>query len=127
MSQIITRALDNNHDILFGQNHNNFLVDIDAVAQIIDCSLLLFQGEWWKDKALGLPLFQQILGSMNGYNATLISDLIRVVIMQAAPPFVIRVSNVSASYSTDGTFKYSSTAETVFGPIQVAVSLPAGA
>lgn len=56
------RALDSNGDYRFGKSIQDFLTDVEAVAQAIKTNLLLLQGEWWEDTSAGLPLFQNILG-----------------------------------------------------------------
>ena len=56
------RRLDSNYDYSFGQGRNDYLTDVDAVAQATQTRLLLFLGEWWEDINDGLPMFQSILG-----------------------------------------------------------------
>jgi hypothetical protein len=46
---ISVRKLDANHDPIYGNGVADFLTDLDAVAQLIDTSLLLLQGEWWNN------------------------------------------------------------------------------
>ena len=114
---ISIRGLDSNHDPLYGNGQGNFINDIDAVAQIIQTSLLLFQGEWWKDLNEGLPLFQSILGSNSGKKSDAISLLIQNVILSV--PYVTGVQNISTSYNTARAFSFSCEALTQFGIVTV--------
>lgn len=115
---ISIRALDTNHDPIYGNGAAAFLTDVDAVAQIIQTRLLLFQGEWWADLTDGLPLFQSILGSSNGSKDTVISDLIRSRI--AETPYVNEVGTINVSYdSIARQYTFSCTVETAFGTLTV--------
>lgn len=118
MPTISIRALDTNHDPIYGNGANAFLTDLDAVAQIIQTRLLLFEGEWWSDLGDGLPLFQTILGSNNGKKTTVVSDAIRTVI--EASPYVLNVSAIYTEFNA-GTRQYTFACqvETSFGPLTV--------
>jgi hypothetical protein len=79
---ISVRKLDANHDPIYGNGVADFLTDLDAVAQLIDTSLLLLQGEWWNNLAVGLPLFQQIIGTSGvGNNPQIAALLIQQTIL----------------------------------------------
>lgn len=121
MSQplISVRALDVNGDPIYGNGQNNFLNDIQAVAQIIQTSLLLFQGEWWGDLNEGLPLFQSILGSNNGKKTDAISLLIQNVILNCCPPFITGVKDIVTTYSTNRQFNFACVVDTQFGLINI--------
>jgi hypothetical protein len=115
---ISVRKLDTNHDPIYGNGQADFLTDRDAVAQLIDTSLLLLQGEWWNDLAAGLPLFQRIIGvSGVGNNPQIAALLIQHTIMNV--PYVNAIANVQLSYDplTRG-FTYSCDVYTAFGTIQ---------
>lgn len=114
---ISIRALDSNHDPMYGSGQANFLVDIDAVAQIIQTSLLLFQGEWWADLSEGLPLFQSILGGNNGKQANAIILLIQNVILGV--PYVLSIQNINTSFTTNRVFTFSCEVVTQFGTVTV--------
>jgi hypothetical protein len=77
---MIYRRLDSSGDYTFGQSKQNFLNDINAVAQAILTRLRLLKGEWWEDTEDGLPLFQQILGA-RGTNKKVVDSLIRLRIL----------------------------------------------
>jgi hypothetical protein len=115
--QISIRQLDSNHDPIYGNGQNNFINDIDAVAQIIQTSLLLFQGEWWADLGDGLPLFQSILGSNNGKNSDAIALLIQDVILGV--PFVTGVENIVSVFTTNRKFEFQCQVITAFGQLTV--------
>jgi hypothetical protein len=114
---ISVRKLDANHDPIYGNGSADFLNDIDAVAQLIDTSLLLLQGEWWDNLAAGLPLFQQIIGvSGVGNNPQIAALLIQQTIMQV--PYVNSITNVSLIYDPiSRSFTYSATVYTAFGQV----------
>jgi len=57
------RALTASGDYSFGQGSDNYLVDSRAaVAQEVQTTLLLFQGEWFLDTTVGVPWFTQVVG-----------------------------------------------------------------
>ena len=70
------RRLDINGDYTLGRNLQNFLMDIDAVAQAIKTRLLLLYGEWWEDLTDGLPLWQRMIGSVGSDENKQVLDLI---------------------------------------------------
>lgn len=114
---ISVRQLDAFHDPLWGNNQNNFIVDLQAVAQIIETSLLLFQGEWWENLNEGLPLWQSILGSNNGKKADVVSLIIQTRILQA--PYVLNITNITTVYSTNRNFSFVCDVNTAFGTLTV--------
>lgn len=62
MSTIRVRRLDENWDPVYGNGKGDYLLDGDAVAQIIQTRLRLWLEEWWENQDLGLPMMQKILG-----------------------------------------------------------------
>lgn len=112
MATISVRALDANHDPMYGNGQQNFLTDLAAVQQIIDTRLLLFEGEWWADLNDGLPMFQQIAGK----NPQAASLLIQARIL--GTPYVTSIDTISTSY-VNRAFKFSCQAYTPFGTITV--------
>lgn len=118
MATISIRGLDANHDPIYGNGPDAFLTDLDAVAQIIQTRLLLFQGEWWANLTDGLPLFQTILGTDNGKKTTVVSDAIRAVI--ETTPYVIGVSAIYNNFdSTSRQYTFACQVETTFGSVTV--------
>jgi hypothetical protein len=67
------RRLDKNGDYTMGLT---FLTGTLAVSQAIKTNLKLLYGEWWEDKAKGLPLFQNILGQSGRQENVGASDLL---------------------------------------------------
>jgi hypothetical protein len=114
---ISVRQLDANHDPLWGNNQNNLIIDLQAVAQIIETSLLLFQGEWWENLKEGLPLFQSILGSNNGKKEDAVALIINTRILGV--PYVLSIFNIVTTYSTSRLFTYTSYVNTQFGVLQI--------
>ena len=62
MSPTITvRALDSNGEPRYGNGTADFISDAQAVRQNILTTILLLQGEWWINTAVGTPLFQALV------------------------------------------------------------------
>lgn len=81
-----------------GQNLQNLISGVDAVAQIIRSTILLLQGEWWAARNRGLPLFQEILGRSNttqGVGLILQQQILTV-------PFVQGIQNLVVVFSGNG-------------------------
>lgn len=119
---IIVRKLGPNRDPIFGNGIACFLTDLYAVAQIIETSLLLFQGEWWNATNVGLPLFQQIIGKAANNRQAIIALLIQQTIIQSSQ-FVTGITNVQFKYnSATRMFSYACIAQTSFGTVAVTFS-----
>ena len=118
---VIVRKLDSNNDPIYGAGILCFLSDLDAVAQIIKTSLLLFQGEWWNDLTIGLPVFQSIVGKAENNRQAVISLLIQQVILGVE--YVTAISNVQFLYtSSNRSFSYACNVQTQFGNVTVTYS-----
>jgi len=118
---VIVRRLDANHDPVYGSGAADFLTDLEATAQIIETSLLLFQGEWWNNLQAGLPLFQSIIAQPENNRQATIALLIQQVIF--AVDFVTGITNVVVNYtSATRQFTYSCNVQTAFGTVAVAYS-----
>jgi len=122
MASILVRALDADGDIQWGQGKGNFLVDSEAVAQLIATRLRLNQGEWWADKLEGLPLWQKILGASSPVsNAGKIGLLIQKRVQ--ATPFVTGMSGIASKFDPrTRVFSYSANVHTEFGMMKVTTS-----
>ena len=124
MSTITVRALDPiTFEPQMGNGQNNFISDRDAVIQIINTRLRLFEGEWFLNLLDGLPMFKlnssipAILGgSGSSVNLQLIINTISSRISQS--PYVTAMSSVTATYQ-NRQFKYSATVQTQFGTVTV--------
>jgi hypothetical protein len=105
-----------------GQGLQNFLSDLDAVAQIIRSTLLLLQGEWFANLSIGTPLFQSILGVPN--TTAGVGLILRARILSV--PYVNDIENLVVTYSgTSRQYSFSCLVLTQFGSIPISsVPLP---
>jgi len=118
---VIVRKLGPNFDPLYGNGIACFLTDLAAVAQLIETSLLLFQGEWWNALNQGLPLFQSIIGKAQNNRQAIISLLIQQVVLNVE--YVTSISNVQFLYtSANREFSYACYVQTAFGTVAVTYS-----
>ena len=87
------RALTPTGDMSFGQSSVNFFVDVPrAVAQCIQTTLKLWQGEWFIDQSAGVPWAQNVLGKNTaGYYDLVIQHAITGV------PGVVNLVSYSSS------------------------------
>lgn len=94
------RKLDDNYDYVFGNNGDDFLIDVEAVAQRCRTRLLLLLAEWWEDEADGLPLFESILNQRNTDQGRLAADtVIREVII--GTPGVTQILTYDGDYDLE--------------------------
>lgn len=118
---VIVRRLDENHDPVYGSGAADFLTDLEATAQIIETSLLMFEGEWWNDLTAGLPLFQSIIAQPENNRQATIALLIQQTIL--AVKYVTGLTNVQINYtSATRQFTYSCNVQTAFGTVGVTFS-----
>lgn len=120
MATITTRKLDPvTWEPLFGNGVDNFLADIDAVAQIIKQRLALLQGEWWADQSDGLPFWQSIAGYRGaGNNQQTVALLIQNRILET--PYVNSITGLQTTYDpTKRAFTFYAVVQTQFGPVAV--------
>jgi hypothetical protein len=127
MATITYRKLDATGDPLFGNGQNNFVSDLEAVAQAIGTRLALYEGEWWEDLSTGTPLFQKILGQGA---APLDQQTSALLLKQriSGSPYVLSVTNVQYVYNraTRGS-SYVAYVLTQFGTLQVTFTPPGAA
>lgn len=57
---MLSRRLDDNHDMTFGGGLANFATRSEACAQNVRTRLMLIQEEWFLDITNGVPYLQQI-------------------------------------------------------------------
>lgn len=57
----LTRIMDSNDDMTFGQGLQNFATGAQACAQNVVTRLRTFMGEWFLDTSFGTPWHQDIL------------------------------------------------------------------
>ena len=114
------RKLDENGDMVFGSGRNDYLTDIEAVRQACKTRMLLLQGEWFENKADGLPFFQQIGGSFNNLDA--IKKIIRERLQSTAK--VISVTNVEVNLDRDSRLlSFSANVQTEYGSFDMNMSV----
>lgn len=117
MSTIKVRKLDNYRDPVFGGGKNDYVTDIDAVAQIIQSRLLFFKGEWWEDLEDGLPMWQSILGA-SGNNKKLVDAMIQKQVLDT--PYVNGIDSVDSSFDPESrSYVFSAVVNTEFGQLQI--------
>jgi hypothetical protein len=120
MAATITyRRLDANWDPMCGAGQNNFVTDIDAVAQAIATRIKLLSGEWWANLNAGMPLLQQMLGAPGSSKHL---DTVALLIKQRieGTPFVLGVSSIATAWdSTSRAFSFSCNVSTQFGTLSV--------
>lgn len=90
-----------------------FLTKAAAVGQAIYTRLKLFMEEWWEQLDDGLPLFQNILGTIgHPDNIKGVDLLVQARIIET--PHVSQITNFQSTYE-DRTYKFQCMAETDFG------------
>lgn len=90
---MLYRTLDENGDYSFGNNKQDYIGGVDAIAQAIQTKVLLFYGEWWENIGIGIPMFQSIIGQMNPEALKISSSLLITQRIQEIPE-VKSVNNV---------------------------------
>ena len=115
--------LDSGYDPVFADGTS--LTGTQAVAQAIMTRLKLFFGEWWENLALGLPVFQSMLGQLGSQRGL---AAINLAVQQniLGTPYVTGVVDVTTSFP-NGQFRFTATATTAFGQVTVSNVPGAGA
>lgn len=116
MSTISVRRLSPTGDPTRGQGLQNFLTDLDAVAQIIGTRIKLLYGEWWEALNQGTPLFQSILGVAST------SDGVALLLRQRiiGTPYVTDIEDMVVVYvGAARTYAFSCNVQTAFGTVQI--------
>ena len=99
------------------------LTNTTAVSQAIQTRLNLFLGEWWENLALGLPVFQSILGQLGSPQGLTAMQLAIQQTIQGTP-YVTSVVSTSVTFE-NGQMGVSYTVQTTFGQVTGAVNTPA--
>jgi len=108
-------------DIAYGQGSANYLVDSRAaVAQEVQTTLLLFQGEWFLDITAGVPWFTQVAG----VGTIPIYDQVIKQAIQGVQGVTAIVNYSSILDRVTRALTVTATINTQFGITQVQVSLP---
>jgi hypothetical protein len=115
-ASILVRKLDANGDPVWGNGQLDFVSDSEAVQQLTQTRLLMFQGEYWANKQDGLPLWQSILGVPE--NTQAISLVIQKRILGTA--FVTGLQNLSVNFNRQQrSYSFSVEENTQFGKVQL--------
>jgi len=110
------RKLDANGDYTFGHGSADFLVNSSAaVAQAVQTTLLLAQGEWFLDVTVGVPYNSQILG----YNTQSLYDSVIKQVISNVQGFVSFSSYSSTLNPRTRVLTVSAVINTQFGIAQV--------
>lgn len=105
------RALTETGDYSFGQGANNYLVNTpQAVGQLVQTTLLLWQGEWFLDTLAGTPWLQQILGV---FSLKSVVDMIIQGVITSVPG-VTKIVNYNSTYVTVRGLSIAATIDTAF-------------
>lgn len=118
------RALDPAGDPIQGNGQGAFLVDLEAVAQKIRTTILLFQREWFENLAIGTPVFQQPSGtpSILGGSGTAKNGVIAAILQQRilSVPYVTGITNLqTANNPNTRAFIFSCQVNTAFGTVTI--------
>lgn len=117
MSSITYLRLDADYDPVF--DNTATLTDLDAVRQVIQTRLLLFEGEWWENLNDGTPMFQTILGKRATPQGLQIMGM-ALTARVAGAPYVASVQNISPVFDPVARgFSYNANAITTFGVVPV--------
>jgi hypothetical protein len=107
--------LDSDYDPVF--DPKAALVDSSAVQQAILTRLNLWQGEWWEQLSIGLPVFQQILGQLGDSRGQAAMALAIQQVIEGTP-YVTAVDDVQYQF-INNQFSFTASVRTVFGQVTV--------
>lgn len=125
MATITVRQLNASWDSVRGNGLACFLEDIDAVAQIIETTLKLWQGEWWENLNAGVPYLAQALGQSGSARqqqifALSLQQAILGINNSVGIAVITGVTNVTVNFNpTTSVYSFTAVAQTIFGPITV--------
>lgn len=108
-------------DYVMGQGGANYLVDSrEAVAQEVQTTLLVFQGEWFLDVTAGVPWFTQVagVGTIPIYDQIIKEAILNVEGVTAIAKYSSTLNRATRSLNV------SVTINTQFGITQIEVALP---
>lgn len=113
------RKLSPTGDYTFGSSQLNFLRDTpETVAQLVQTTLKLFNGEWFLNIDSGVPYFEGVLGKHTKQEADLtIQDaILNVQGVTSLDNYSSSIDPVTRKYSATGTLN------TIYGPTPLQVS-----
>lgn len=107
--------LDPDYDPVF--DPKAALVDAYAVQQAILTRLNLWQGEWWEQLSIGLPVFQQMLGQLGDKRGQAAMALAIQQVIEGTP-YVAAVNDVQYQF-VNNQFAFTASVQTAFGQVTV--------
>lgn len=115
---ISVRALDSQFEPIQGNGQGAFITDLEAIAQILRTTILLFTQEWWENLAIGTPMFTEILGVAGTAKSGVISAALQERILGV--PYVTQILNLQTTFNTaTRAFTFSCVVATAFGTVNV--------
>lgn len=109
---MLSRKLDSNWDMTFGQGLGNYLVDRDAVMQNVKTRLQHLRGEWFLDVDAGVPYLQEIC--IKPANQELADAIIKETIIDTDG--IKTLESYSSSFDADTrTLFITASVSTIFG------------
>ena len=84
------RKLDANNDFVFGQDSDNFYIDVpEAPAQLVLTTLRLWTGEWFLDLTAGIPYLNGVLQNTSSeeYDFVIKTAIVSVQGVSALPNY----------------------------------------
>lgn len=112
---MLTRRLDQNHDMTFGQGRGNYAKNQEAVAQNVKTRLLLIMGEWFLDDDAGVPYLPEIC--VLPTNVAMAESLVKQCILGTAGVSEISSFNFGFSHETRK-LTITATLKTAYGTIE---------
>src|SRR6185312_16118112 len=120
--QLLYRRLGTDGSPMRGQGQQNFLTNLEAVAQAVLTRIRLLFAEWFENESLGTPLFQSILGVPQTEEGVALIMQQRILTLA---PYVTGVKDIVVTYTGDNrAFTFSCTVQTIFGTIAVVSPQP---
>lgn len=117
---MIYRRLTETGDYTLGHGSQDWVSDREAVAQACRTNLLLLRGEWWENLENGLPLFEEIIGTVGTDAGRASIDAIivqRLTETEGVREVVDIVSTITGHH-----YAATATVDTIYGETQVEVS-----
>jgi hypothetical protein len=115
------RQLTASLDYSYGQGSANYLVDSrQAVAQEVQTTLLLFQGEWFLDVTSGVPWLTQVVGvnTIPLYDQVIKNAILNVQGVTGIVNYVSTLNRATRALAVTATI------DTQFGITQIQATLP---
>lgn len=77
---MLTRRLNDSHDMSFGTGIADYAVEAEACAQNVKTRLLLLMGEWFLDTSAGVPYLNDIM--IRPANMPIVESLVKKTILE---------------------------------------------